>query len=163
MRLQPYKISFVLLVLFATTNMLFSQGFEFLQNNKQLFFNSNSIEKLDFNNSKLTANFNATKIKGFEFFSFNYTTMPTATKYDFLAAKSIVIKNSPKSESLNAVYYYNRAEQDNSQSKSKESFFTSELLYFVGAVALASTFYIIWSDNNDSVNKKSFGQPPKPN
>ena len=53
---------------------------------------------------------------------------------------------------------------ESSESKENEdgSFFRSDLFYFIGAAAIATTFYFVWSDNDKTVTKKTFGTPPKP-
>ncbi len=52
--------------------------------------------------------------------------------------------------------------ETDSKSEGNESFFKSDLFYFIGAAALATTFYFIWDNNDKTVSKKTFGTPPKP-
>jgi hypothetical protein len=52
--------------------------------------------------------------------------------------------------------------ENKEQPKENDSFFRSDLFYFIGAAALATTFYVVWSDRDKTVGKKTFGTPPKP-
>ncbi|MBU1095658.1 MAG: hypothetical protein KKB34_04180 [Bacteroidetes bacterium] len=77
-------------------------------------------------------------------------------------AKSILMLNDiQKTDHLEL-----RIQSDEDESKktgdNNRSFFKSDLFYFIGATALATTFYLIWSDDNNQVTKKTFGLPPKP-
>ncbi|MBN1300620.1 MAG: hypothetical protein JW995_05345 [Melioribacteraceae bacterium] len=51
---------------------------------------------------------------------------------------------------------------DNADSGEDASFFSSELIYFIGAAAVATAVYILWSGNDKTAAKKTFGNPPKP-
>jgi len=58
---------------------------------------------------------------------------------------------------------FNYSEDDGQDTKEEsDSFFSSNLFYFLGAAALATTFYFIWQDNQNESSTKSFGYPPRP-
>lgn len=48
------------------------------------------------------------------------------------------------------------------KNENDESFFSSDLFVFIGAAAITTAFYFIWSDDDNTVSKKTFGIPPKP-
>ncbi len=81
---------------------------------------------------------------------------------NFSTIKKFVIANAPKVENNIIVKLSPDSDETEQSTREDESFFTEELLYFVGAAALATTFYLVWSDGDRSVNKKTFGTPPKP-
>ncbi|PKL88051.1 MAG: hypothetical protein CVV23_12160 [Ignavibacteriae bacterium HGW-Ignavibacteriae-2] len=91
--------------------------------------------------------------------AFSESTAPSKSLFE---AKSILLLNDiQKTDQLEL-----RVQTDEDESKktgdNNRSFFKSDLFYFIGATALATTFYLIWSDDNNQVSKKTFGIPPKP-
>lgn len=84
--------------------------------------------------------------------------MPTLNQFKNSMMEKI--KVSAKSETQMNFDYTKDDEQD--EKKESDSFFSSNLFYFLGAAFLATTFYFIWQDNQNESSTKSFGYPPRP-
>ena len=85
-----------------------------------------------------------------------------AGRHRSLYETRIILASFVKPESLPVVSLRIQDDDPDSKSNEDESFFKSDLFYFIGAAALATTAYFIWDNNDKTVSKKTFGTPPKP-
>lgn len=107
--------------------------------------------------------------------SWNMFSSRSAKIYPFILQQDIILigenlsplrihfaNQNISSELLNKNILFS-TEDESESNDSDESFFSNNFLYFVGAAALAVTFYLVWERSDNKPQNKTFGYPGKPN
>jgi hypothetical protein len=157
----------VLLLIFnlgvpAQSGKDFSSGWVRAETHINLF--SIEIKKISFSGNNFYAGLNQPASINSSNYMFNYhdvyvrDNMPTLNQL-----KSSMMGNIDMTENFSSRLNFDLENKDEqTKEEESESFFSSSLFYFLGAAVLATTFYIIWQDNENETTTRTFGYPPRP-
>lgn len=83
---------------------------------------------------------------------------PMPGREPIVLVKQKLLANIQPVEKINM----NPDQENESNEEEGKSFWSENLYYFLGAAALAAVVYIIWIDEDDTPQAKTFGYPLKP-